>query len=251
MSEYVVHFTKDAFPDSNAYSVMMNILWERRINPSGPFGAARHLPVLGDSQRAACFSEIPLDLLVRLIDRRSLYGIGFSQDVVIARGGGRVWYLDRSSRAARAFRAMVDNASSDPVNVVAPIWRLTPFVDYPGAYGATQYRFEWEREWRVPGGLAFDVEDVAFLFLPEEHHARARTFFEEVYRDNDGPAYLCPYIDPRWGMERIQSAFANVERAAEEATPTFTPVAPEEGMCDYCGGSTLGGICLDCGMQVG
>ena len=82
---------------------MLKILWEGRIHASGPFGAARKLAGLGDTQHSACFSEIPLDLLARLIDRRSLYGIGFRQDVLVAGGGARVWYLDKGGPAAEGF----------------------------------------------------------------------------------------------------------------------------------------------------
>ena len=66
MSEYAVHFTKPA-ATSSPYDVMIKILWEGRINAVTPLGAARKLAHLGDSQKTACFSEIPLDLLGRLI----------------------------------------------------------------------------------------------------------------------------------------------------------------------------------------
>ena len=68
----------------------------------------------------------------------------------------------------------------DPTDAV---WAITPFVDYPGEYGGSQYRFEWEREWRVPGGLAFSPDDVAFLFIPEDLHAKARSFFDDEFRE--------------------------------------------------------------------
>src|SRR5581483_10188190 len=106
MSEFAVHFTKPAEPTS-AYDVIMKILWEGRIQPSGPFGAARNLVELADSQKSACFSEIPLDLLERLVTRRSLYGIGFRQDFLIGQGGALVWYLDKDSPAASSFQGLV------------------------------------------------------------------------------------------------------------------------------------------------
>ena len=88
MSEYAVHFTK-ATDRASAYDVMLSILWDGMIRAGAKaLGAARQVPGLGDSQRSACFSEIPLDMLDRLIDRRSLYGIGFRQDFLTANGGG-------------------------------------------------------------------------------------------------------------------------------------------------------------------
>jgi hypothetical protein len=244
MSEYAVHFTKGAVADS-AYDVMLKILWEGRILPGGPWGTARSLAELGDSQKSACFSEIPLDLLSRLIERRSLYGIGLHQRVLVERGGARVWYLDKDSPAAVSFQAIVRDAMTGGIDPVDAVWRLTPFVDNPGKYAEGAYRFEWEREWRVPGGITFTPDDVAFLFIPEDLHATARSFFEDHLRDHTGPAYLCPYVDPRWDMARIQTAFASVS-----ATPVALP-PPEAlidyGTCGYCGAMTADGLCLMCG----
>ncbi len=214
MSEYAVHFTKPA-ATSSPYDVMIKILWEGRINAVTPLGAVRKLTHLGDSQKSACFSEIPLDLLRRLIERRSLYGIGFRQDYPR-------WGM---AQIQTAFRSL-----------------SVPFVDFPGTYGATQYRFEWEREWRVPGGLAFSPDDVAFLFIPEELHVAARSFFEDAFRENTGPAYLCPYVDPRWDMTKIQTAFRSLSAPAVTGAPRAADDA-----CLYCGGPTIDGLCLLCG----
>jgi hypothetical protein len=244
MSEYAVHFTK-GIGAASEYDVMMKILWESRILPGGPFGAARNLAEIAESQKSACFSEIPLDLLARLVDRRSLYGIGFRQDLLVGHGGTRVWYLDKGGAAAAAFQALVRDALAGEIDSSAPIWRLTPFVDFPGDYAGGPYRFEWEREWRVPGGVAFNPDDVAFLFVPESLHEAARTFFEGHLASQSGPAYLCPYIDPRWDMPRIQAEFAKV------ASPPIAPVPMSDedvdDSCPYCGGPTYGGMCLLCG----
>jgi hypothetical protein len=245
MSEYAVHFTRPAAL-TDAYWVMITILSEGRINAGGPIGAAKNLTALGDSQKSSCFSEIPLDLLARLIERRSLYGIGFRQDFLVDHGGARVWYLDKDGPAAGSFQEVVRVAMVGGVEPEDPIWTITPFVDFPGdylgAHGPTQYRFEWEREWRVPGGLTFGPDDVAFLFIPETLHGAARSFFEDALEENSGPAYLCPYVDPTWDMTRIQAAFAPIA-AAPAAVVHGTTV----GSCGYCGGPVEDGVCPLCG----
>ena len=243
MSEYAVHFTKPAATTS-AYDVMLKILWEGRILPGGPFGAAKNLTTLGDSQKSTCLSEIPLDLLARLIARRSHYGIGFRQDFLVGRGGARVWYVDKGGPTADAFQALVREKLTGGIDPTDPLWRLTPFVDFPGEYGPTAYRFEWEREWRVPGELTFGPDDVAFLFIPESFHAAARTFFEGHLADHSGPAYMCPYVDPTWDMTRVQTTLAAVATPLV-ALPATT--ADPCGTCDYCGGPTDDGQCLLCG----
>lgn len=209
MSEYAVHFTKGRGSVS-AYNVSLEILWSGEIKPTGPLGAARNIPVLGESQKSACFSEIPLDLLDRLVTRRSSYGLGFTQETLIDRGGGRVWYLDKDGPAAAGFQELIRGHMLGGIETSDSIWKVTPFVDYPGEYGDTAYRFEWEREWRVPRGLRFAPDDVAFLFLPEQYHEAARGFFKDALEDGTGPAYLCPYLDPRWPVDRLQDALRSI-----------------------------------------
>lgn len=206
MSEYVVHFTRDT-PEQSAYDTMMSILDQRRLVPGGRFGAARRREGLTAPQEAVCFSEIPLDRLDRIVGRRgSKYGIGFAQDVLVAAGGGRIWYIDKGGQLAAAVREVIDTASGPPLDTSHPVWRLTPFIDFPGDYGDTRYRFEWEREWRVPGELHFTPDQVAFLFIPAELHETAQRFFQNARVDNFGPAYDCAFVDPLWTDESIRAA---------------------------------------------
>jgi len=188
MSEYVVHFTRD-IDDRSASATLYLILNAGRLEPGRrPFGAARNLDALVDSQRVVYFSEIPLDRLDRLVARRrSRYGVGFNQDWITQAGGARVWYVDRDSAAHTAFQELFRQRFR-PWDANDPFWALTPFVDFPGEYGDTSYRFEWEREWRVPGSVGFSPENVAFLFGPEEAHGE---MVEKV-----GSNYPCPCIDP-------------------------------------------------------
>lgn len=137
----------------------------RRVIPSD----APVVNGLGVSQQCACFSEIPLDMLEGLVARRSRLGIGFHQLNLIPKGAARVWYLDKDTATRTAMQAKITTAMSGGVDPHDPIWRLTPLVDF----AADNYHFEWEREWRIPGGLAFIPTEVAFLFLPEEQHAAA------------------------------------------------------------------------------
>jgi hypothetical protein len=208
MSEYAVHFTKGDGTTS-AYWVMMNILATGRLEASGPFGAARSLDALANTQMAVCFSEIPLDRLDRLVERRSNYGIAFKQDFLVTKGGARVWYVDNEGQVARTLRGMVSSRAAPGMDLADEFWKLTPFVDYPS--NAYDYRFEWEREWRVPGGLSFDPDDVAFLFIPDELHAAARSFFQYAIDENTGPGYPCPYLDPQWSDEQLQAVFNQAE----------------------------------------
>ena len=208
MSEYAVHFTKDDATTS-AYCVMINILATGQLKASGPFGAARRLDALGDTQEAVCFSEIPLDKLDRLVERRSSFGIAFKQGFLVSKGGARVWYVDNEGQVARTLRGMVSSRAVPGMDLADDFWKLTPFVDYPSS--SYDYRFEWEREWRVPGGLSFAPDDVAFLFMPGELHATARSFMQNALHENTGPGYLCTYLDPEWSDEHLQGVFEQAQ----------------------------------------
>jgi hypothetical protein len=228
----------------------------RLVPGPGAFGAARDVDVLYEYQRCVCFSEIPLPLLERLVDRRSRYGVGFRQDSLVTKGGARVWYLDKDGSPAVAFRVLVASKRLEGVDPDDPLWRLTPLVDFPGDYGSTQYRFEWEREWRVPHEVVFEPRDVAFIFLPEGEHSAARAFFQQAEQDETGPNYTCPFIDPLWPMERIQEAATNLPSLQGESASPRSNSDPDEcpfrqvfegGLCPACGHEHGGDPCSRCG----
>jgi hypothetical protein len=208
MSEFVVHFARD-YEGKSAYDVVMSILWARVVRAVNPFGIARDRAPSPESQRTACFSEIPLHLISRLADRRGTYGLGFTKRFLLENGGGPIWYVEHGGPAHTAIEALLAQAlhSTEPLH--EPIWGLTPFIDTPMDYQGGSYRFEWEREWRHVGDLPFEVRDVQFLIVPERQHGLAQGFFYQAWQDNTGPAYFCPIIDPYWDLRQVRDTFQN------------------------------------------
>ena len=206
-----MHFTRASDPPQHdpdkPYWDHLSILYGHLKPSEMRWGIARHERRLGDSQRAVCFAEVPLPFVRRIADRRgSRYGIGFTQEFVRRHGAARVWYLDKDEPAVKAFQATLSDhlAHFDPAD---PFWELTPFVDRPGLY-RREYRFEWEREWRLPGsgGLRFSVDDIAFLFIPEELHLAARGFFDSY--EGTAPNPQCPFLDPHWDAAQLAQALS-------------------------------------------
>jgi hypothetical protein len=84
MSEHVVHMAKGR-NTQEAYDNIIGILESRKIEARTPFGIARNGAPDPSSQRAACFSEIPVERLNRLAAKRipgypdGWHGIGFSK----------------------------------------------------------------------------------------------------------------------------------------------------------------------------
>lgn len=213
MSNFVVHFTKGAIaPGGNGQPAMLSpadVLWKilaERLLKRGPdaWGAAVNLLELKDTQRSVCFSEIPLGYLSRLVARRkSSYGIAFRKAFVFAKGGAPVWYVDRGSPVELLLSQMRrEGLAHRPDYKTHAVWRITPFTDHPFHGEGRQWRFEWEREWRVPLDVQFTDTDVAFLFLEEAVHASWRDAFTKL-RASHGLSYPAKFIDPLWPWDRM------------------------------------------------
>jgi hypothetical protein len=193
--------------DDTGYRVSLSILWDGFVRPTFlPLCVGRNVPGLEENHRSACFSETALNELAPLISTRSVYGVGFRQDFLRERGGQRVRYIEPDTDEAERWRNLVRQRLVDGVDHDDPLWRDTPYVDIldPG------HDTRWEQEWRVPGGLRFTPGDVAFVFLPAALHDKARRFFTEHRDANTGPAYLGPYLDPRWSRQQIEDALGEL-----------------------------------------
>ncbi|MFC6046422.1 hypothetical protein ACFPYM_01050 [Methylobacterium hispanicum] len=210
MSPDVIHITRGANA-SESYENLLSILDTGCLEARNPFGAARKSCPDPASQRAVCFTEVPVHLVLRIIQRRlpsdrsAWNGIAFRKSFVASRGGGPIMYAYDGSPHAEALEAMMQAAWSTPDPASAPVWRLTPYVDLPGRHGT--YYWEWEREWRVVGDLRFEPADVSCLIVPEQYHQdAARHFMDAVGGKSGHKAYLCPLIDATWSLERCRQA---------------------------------------------
>jgi hypothetical protein len=189
--------------DDTGFRASLSILWQGFVRPTHlPRCIGKDVGGLEKAHRSACFSESPLDELARLVETRSLYGIGFYRDFLRTNGGQPVKYLEHDGTEAAWWAQEVSRRCVAAVDTEDPFWRETPFVDELALDPAEDT--SWEKEWRVPGGLNFQPDDVAFVFLPEELHENARAFFTEHRANNTGPPYLARYLDARWDRKRIQ-----------------------------------------------
>lgn len=197
MSPFVVHFTRNT-PQKTDFENAISILAGRRLEARNRFGIGKEY---NESQLSICFSEVPLHLISRLAARRGPHGIVFRKEFIVERNGGPIMYAYNRSPQAEALLSLIRTAVGKPND---PIWRVAPFVDLPGYHGGSPYFFEWEREWRHVGSLDFKETDPAFLIIPEELHEAARHFFDEAEREDMGPNYRCPFVDPYWGLDKIK-----------------------------------------------
>jgi hypothetical protein len=121
--------------------------------------------------------------------RGSKFGLAFTKEFIISKGGNRVWYVELNSSQHSSIERM---ASSKNIS----LFGLAPFIEIVSNNQNERRDFDWEREWRVIGQIPFLPEDVKFLFIPSNSQEQARIFFDDAERENIGPNYQCPYIDP-------------------------------------------------------
>lgn len=155
LSDYLIHLT-------GSLENLTAILSEGFIRPTRPCSWQRKIAERASIPRLACLSEIPLEFIDRLTRRHGLYGVAFTRPFVANAGGTRVWYLDKENPLSyRYFNKII--RLIDDRDFQDDLWQLAPFIDPTGA----GYRFDWEREWRVPDGLRFTLQDVAFVLTPD------------------------------------------------------------------------------------
>ena len=201
MSEFVVHLTHR--------EALAGILSECFVRPSkkalGAFLSHTSPP---SEQCSACFSEIPLDFLDRIAERQGRWGVGLAKRTIVDAGGARVWYLDRESPVQQAKFQYVKSFWSTPNDCPEILKTLAPFIDVvqEDKPGQRPYQFDWEREWRVPGGLSFDPSSVRFLVVPEDAHVETRSRFGDF---NDHYSEV-PMLDVSWTDERFQSEASRI-----------------------------------------
>ncbi|MGU3432607.1 abortive infection system antitoxin AbiGi family protein [Actinomycetes bacterium M1A6_2h] len=236
LSQYFVHLTRDSDLLSARQS-LVQILMDEEIEARNNFGLANNLartyPVeiqdAGLSQKACCFSEIPLEhaqMMVEEIRGRSRkfrpFGLIVEKECGMTKGLNPVWYLntrDRTDHLTTPFNRMVsscfehlDSGGSITTeydghrNVVNPtrfdVLRLTPFIEQTGPTLTARKDFSWEREWRLVGDFVFRPKEIAGIFAPALEHESIRLEIEAI--SPEWRRRNIPIVAPSWDVERIQ-----------------------------------------------
>ncbi|WP_182858862.1 hypothetical protein [Mycobacteroides abscessus] len=156
LSDYLIHLTESV-------ENLTAILSEGFIRPSRPCSWQRSIAERAPIPELACLTEIPLEFIDRLTRRHGLYGVAFTRPYVAEAGGTRVWYLDKTNPLCAKYSNEILSLIDDR-DFQDSLWQLAPFIDPTG----TGYCFDWEREWRVPRGLRFALQDIAFVLTPDD-----------------------------------------------------------------------------------
>ncbi|WP_413247832.1 hypothetical protein [Sinomonas flava] len=215
LSDYLVHMTTS--PQSLA-----SVITSGRIEARNRFGLGRRLDMVEKKHLSACFTEMPLSELDRLRNRGKSWGIAFKREFILRQGGQRVWYLDTDKSPYQALHLLKESAFENR-DWASPVWNITPFVDQrnPGTYA-----FDWEREWRVVGGISFDLEDIVLVIGLDG----VEPLFHEDFSIG-APYYNARDMTYQWDGDTIPEVGPNMDAILEEFHGAY--LTPENAEIPY------------------
>ncbi|WP_430787139.1 abortive infection system antitoxin AbiGi family protein [Actinoplanes sp. G11-F43] len=236
LSTFLIHLTRDS-PEKGgptARENLLSILDEGLIEARTAFGPAAHLedelrPVV--TQKVVCFTETPLEhtwMMLKDIKGRTVhfqpYGLAITKTTARKGGCNPVWYshmalkkgqwkdfaitaINEMVRAAKA-RATGEDGAVDYEQLSAePVFKLTPFFEQMGYTSSTRKEFWWEREWRHIGDYHLpQPRRIVAVLAPADDHDQLREDLAEI----DERWSRRPLLDPRWGLERMIAAMAQI-----------------------------------------
>lgn len=230
LSTFLIHLTRDTPGDDrpSARENLLTMIGDGYIEARSPFGpASMHEPNLtyAATQKVVCFTETPLEhtwMMLEDIDKRDVhfqpYGLAVTKTTARKAGCNPVWYSDITPGRdwpIAAVNAMVNDAvrrattgrtvDRDKLSE-EPIFKLTPFFEQMGPTKYSRKEFWWEREWRRIGDFPLHPRRTVAVLAPAHDHERLRKELTEI-NERWGAR---PILDPRWGLERMIAAMAQI-----------------------------------------
>jgi len=232
LSTFIVHLTRRTEDGQSPRGNLRSIIKQQKIEARTAFGPVAKLLDQSSkghkSQQCVSFSETPLEHLYCLAQRipkrkfrLSPYGLAFAKMKARKLGVNPVWYVDITP-GHDWLTGPIDQLIESEMKrrkrfEKSPLSKVAPFIEQMGSgmsrsgYGYRK-EFWWEREWRHCGDFCFSLHDVALGFAPEVR-------IEAFERLTEGLGRRIPFVDPKWGMEKI---IAHLAGCKGELTPFET-----------------------------
>mmetsp|Transcript_61334 Transcript_61334/g.99299 ORF Transcript_61334/g.99299 Transcript_61334/m.99299 type:complete len:314 (-) Transcript_61334:213-1154(-) len=163
VSFFLCHFTKSEHPvNSNNIHQIQGFAHERFnaiLTQKKVYDCV--LPHLDAPVRAVCFTEMMLPSLSMHAEKYSPWGVAFHKS-----------FLFNETRANQVlycrdelFQSMKEKAKGDH----DLLRYMTPFAPKYSEHlqGANPIDYSHEREWRTPGPVSFELENLAYVFVPD------------------------------------------------------------------------------------
>ena len=218
ISQFMVHLTRDDEAEwsaggGSAKHNFTQILNDRKILALKPH--CLHGPRLKFKPRqvreqfnVACFTETPLTQIKHLLNLpRKInlegYGFVFERDFLLQKGAQPAQYFSEyhgHEEQRAAFDAIYDLSVRN--HFTGKTWKILPLVNVM----RDGHDFSWEREWRVVGGVEFELDDLVCVILPEdEDHLRKQMAAQGIAA-----------IDPEWRHEQVVAELGSQLRRTKQ-----------------------------------
>jgi hypothetical protein len=211
LSPYLVHFTRDntnhfTKTGKSAHSTFNDIWNQKVIRARRVLCMHRDLirqesPEIQAKFKVACFTESPLTQIKHFVGvyRRDYrfegYGFIFKKETLLMKGVSPAQYINQYG--TYSLRAWADRLyeMAKKTNFAGLLWQGIPFMN--SVHSGND--FDWEREWKVRGNVAFRYRELAGVILPE------RTASKMWHRALDNGV---PVISAEWNRDRIEETLA-------------------------------------------
>ena len=192
-STFMVHLTRNTDDAKSAKDNLIEIICSRVIQARNAKGLFYATEGVWDKVRSVCFTETQFSNIKQLIGKQqgrgvelSPYGLVFSKEFIIQRGGNPVFYVNTYNSQERKEAIIESVRQLDPVKQK----EIAPYIEIFGwtGSGAGIYDFHWEHEWRYPGDFEFGWKDVVFGLCEDEYIEEMEQLFEKEIK------FISPYM---------------------------------------------------------
>lgn len=222
LSRFLVHLTRD-YDGTSAEDNLLSILQAERIEARNPhclfqpkFKHLHFSDVLKKQFNSVCFTEVPFSQLRHLaaeIKGRQIklkpYGLVFGKEDLLTRGASPALYINAKGTSLRdhliaqfnqhfstraQYKKLKDDFGAQADSIIHYYSLINVISD--------THDFSWEREWRHPGHLDFELIHLSAI-LVEDPEAFAKRCEKEFSGGQLKRILRVPIISPHWNVELI------------------------------------------------
>jgi len=222
LSRFLVHLTRDYSGDS-AEKNLISMLRAERIEARNPYclfqPKFKHLhfsDVLKKKFNSVCFTEVPFSQLRHLaaeIQGRQIklkpYGLVFVKEDLLKKGASPALYINAKGTSLKDHLiAQFDQhfSTRDQYQKLKKDFgaKADSIIHYYSLINVISdtHDFSWEREWRHPGDLEFELIQLSAILVKDPD-----AFVERCEKEFSGAALKrilrVPIISPHWNVEQI------------------------------------------------
>lgn len=228
ISRFLVHLTRN-YEGHSAVENLLRILTQRRIEARNAhclfhrkFSQFEFSKILEKKFHTVCFTEAPfpqIRFLASQIPGRNIrmrgFGLVFKKNTLLKRGASPAIYLNAKGTRLREYllgqfaahfkgrnqyKRLAHDFGELEADSIINYYSLINII-------SENYDFSWEREWRFPGSLSFDYDELYAIIAEQPRDFERRC--QEIRPTRIAQELSCiPVISPQWNYERVIEEFS-------------------------------------------